>query len=107
MIESIEQLKKERPDLVEEFEAMDREQLLKQIYLECKDAINMETRVSVFMELCTNGMSKTTYTEESIRSMVNSKQEQDIKDFCNTVIEDSENDQEIADQIWDESNKTK
>ena len=35
MIETVEQLKKERPDLVESFEKMDREQLLEQCYKEC------------------------------------------------------------------------
>ena len=107
MIESIEQLKKERPDLVEDFEAMDREQLLNQCYLECIDAINMESRVSVFMELCTMDMSKTNYTEASIRSMVGTKQEYDIENFCDTIIEDAENDQEIADEIWQYSSKQK
>ncbi|NQY42634.1 MAG: hypothetical protein HRT87_04735 [Legionellales bacterium] len=107
MVESIKQLKKERPDLVEEFEAMDREQLLKQCYLECIDAINMERRVSVFMELCTMNLSKTNYTEASIRSMVGTKQEFDIENFCDTVIQDAKNDQEIADEIWNCSSKTK
>lgn len=107
MIESIEQLKKERPDLVEDFEKMDREKLLNQCYLECIDAINMQKRVSVFMELCTMDLSKTNYTEASIRSMVNIKQEYDIENFCDMTIEDAENDQEIADEIWRCSSKTK
>lgn len=107
MIKSIEDLKKERPDLVEDFEKMDREKLLNQCYLEVIDAINMEKRVSVFMEHCTNNMSKTNYTEGSLKSMITSKHEQDIIDFCDMVIEDSDNDQEIADEIWQESSKNK
>lgn len=90
MIETVEQLKQERPDLVKDFEAMTREQLLDQIYEECKDAINMEERVEVFMELCTPNMSYTTYTPESLRSMIATKQEQDISDFCEMALEDIE-----------------
>ncbi len=47
IIESIKQLKKERPDLIEIFEPMSKKQLLKQVYRECLDAINMETRVQL------------------------------------------------------------
>jgi len=51
MIKNIEHLKNERPDLVELFEGMNKEQLLEQCYQECIDAINMEARVSVFMKM--------------------------------------------------------
>lgn len=40
MIENIQQLKDERPDLVADFEKMTKEELLKQCYLECIDARN-------------------------------------------------------------------
>ena len=90
MIETVEQLKQERPDLVELFESMDREQLLNQIYLEVIDAVNMEKRVEVFMELCTPNMSKTTYTEGSIRSMVQTQKEIEISQFCEMALEDTE-----------------
>lgn len=82
MIENIEQLKNERPDLVELFEGMSKEQLLNQCYLECIDAINMEERVSIFMAECTLNMSKTNYTEESLKSLISNKHEYDINEFC-------------------------
>lgn len=82
MIKSVAELKEKRPYLVESFEKMTKEELLKQCYLECADALNMEKRVSVFMETCTNNLSKTTYTTEAIRDMVNDKQEYDINEFC-------------------------
>lgn len=88
MIKTVEQLKELRPDLVKDFEAMTREELLNQIYLEVIDALNMEERVEVFMELCTPNMSYTTYTPESIRDMVSIKQEQDIELFCKMALED-------------------
>lgn len=99
MIESTEQLKKERPDLVEDFEKMTKNELLNQCYLECMDAINMETRISVFMEECTINMSKTNYTESSLKSMINSKQEQDIIDFCEYEVNDGQTDEEIVESI--------
>ena len=82
MIETIEQLKEERRDLVELFEDMTKEQLLNQCYLECIDAINMEERVSIFMSECTLNMSKTNYTEESLKSLISNKHEYDINEFC-------------------------
>ena len=81
IITSIEELKKKRPDLVESFESMSREELLNQCYLECIDALNMETRVSVFMEQCTLNMSKTTYTPDAICDLINERDEKLIKDF--------------------------
>ncbi len=88
MIETVEQLKQERPDLVELFEGMTHEQLLNQIWEEVKDGLNMEKRVEVFMELCTNGMSYTTYTEGSIRSLVQDKWEADLSYWCKNALED-------------------
>ena len=91
MIKGIEQLKDERPDLVELFEPMTREELLNQIYLEVIDAINMEERVQLFMNECTD-LSKTTYTLDAIKSLINEKQEKDIRRFCADLVEDSEKD---------------
>ncbi len=99
MIKNIEQLKKERPDLVEDFEKMDREQLLNQCYLECIDAINMEERVSLFMQECTINMSKTNYTKESLISMINDKKEHDINEFCYYETIDEPTDKELVAEI--------
>lgn len=99
MIQSIEQLKKERPDLVEEFESMTREQLIEQCYKEALDAINMESRVALFMEECTISMSKTNYTLESLRSMINEKKEHDINEFCYYETCDNQTDLEVGAEI--------
>ncbi len=58
MIQTVEELKQERPDLVELFEAMTHEQLLEQIYKEVLDALNMEERVQVFMKRYLMGSMK-------------------------------------------------
>lgn len=99
MIETIEELKESRPDLVELFESMDREQLLNQCYLESMDAINMEKRVEVFMEHCTVNMSKTNYTEASLKSLISDKQELDIDEFCYYETCDGQSDEEILSSI--------
>ena len=88
MIENIEHLKQERPDLVESFESMTREELLKQCYLECIDSINMEERVALFMSECTNNMSNTTYTLDSLRALINQKKEVEYEEIRHELIED-------------------
>ncbi len=89
MIKTVEQLKEERPDLVELFENMTREELLAQIYLECMDGINMEERVQTFMTECTD-LSYTTYPVETIKNLISDKYRRDISDFCETTLEDIE-----------------
>lgn len=96
MIENVEKLKKERPDLVESFEKMSREQLLNQCYLECIDSINMEERVSLFMSKCTENMSKTNYTIDSLTSLISDKQESDIAEFCHGETVDNPTDEELV-----------
>lgn len=88
MIDTIGELKQERPDLVDLFENMTRDELLNQCYLECIDAINMEERVSFFMEECTLNMSKTNYTLRSLKTMIDQKREFDIAEFCYYEIVD-------------------
>lgn len=99
MIETIEQLKEERPDLVELFEAMSKEELLNQCYLECIDAINMEERVSVFMDECTLNMSKTNYDPSVIRTLINQKREHDINEFCYYETCDGQSDEDVLKSI--------
>lgn len=94
---TVEELKEERPDLVELFETMSKEQLLEQIYKECLDAINMEDRVQLFMNECTN-MSKTTYTPEVIKGLISDKQEIDLENYCMDLVEDY-TDEEILEEI--------
>jgi len=88
MITTTEQLKKERPDLVELFEGMSHKQLLEQIYKEVQDGLNMEERVEVFMSLCAPNMSKTTYTPDAIKELVEEKERQDTRVFCKMMLED-------------------
>lgn len=88
MIETIEQLKEQRPDLVQDFEAMTHQELLNQIYLEVIDGINMEERVQTFMNECT-GLSKTTYTPEVIKTLISDRWEQDLSYWCQDALEDT------------------
>lgn len=98
MIKDVESLKTERPDLVELFEKMTKEELLKQCYLECLDAVNMESRVALFMEECTNNMSKTNYTTGSLKSLINENREREIDSFCYDTC-DEQDDSEILKEI--------
>lgn len=91
-LRTLEEFKEERKDLHDLWSKMTREQLLEEIWKESLDAVNMETRVAVFMQHATIDMSKTTYTPEVIIGLVNYKQEKDIYDFCQMTIEDSEGD---------------
>lgn len=95
----LQKLKKRFPQLVEEYSAMDKEQLLEQICAEVNDLHDMYDRVQFFMNECTNGMSKTTYTIESLKQMVAQKQEKDIQEFCYYETVDGQTDSEIATEI--------
>lgn len=87
MLKNVKQLKKERPDLVELFESMTHEQLLKQIYKECLDGINMEERVQIFMNEVT-GLSKTNYTPEVIKGLIQKADVENVSEFCITALDD-------------------
>lgn len=104
MIETVEQLKQERPDLVQIFEKMSRKELLNQIYLEVKDGLNMEERVQVFMNEVTS-LSYTTYTPEVIKGLVSDAFQKNISQFCETALEDIEemNIQEIKEYFRNET----
>jgi hypothetical protein len=84
---SVEELKEERPELVEFFESLSHDKLLEQIYKEVVDAVNMEERVDVFMQECTDNMSKTNYTPSTIRGLISAQKEKDLRDFCEYLIE--------------------
>lgn len=94
-----EQLKQIRPDLIEEYSKLSKEELLEQICAEVLDSLAMEDRVQLFMSECTINMSKTTYTLESLRSLIADKQEHDINEFCYGECEDAESNDEIAESI--------
>lgn len=89
MIETVEELKQQRPDLVEMWSKMSKEELYEEIFKESLDAINMEERVQTFMNECTN-LSKTTYSPTVIKDLIQSKYEDDISEFCKMSLEDIE-----------------
>ena len=80
-------LKESYPDLYKEYSEMNREQLLSQICAEVIDLHNMEERVQTFMNECTLNMTKTTYTPESIKSLISEKQEYDINSYCSDLVD--------------------
>ena len=79
---SLEKLKINHPELVEEYSKMSPDELLEQICSEVLDLHAMEERVKIFMSECADGMSKTNYTIESIKTLIVEKQEQDISEYC-------------------------
>ena len=103
MIKTIEQLKEQRPDLVELFESMSKEQLLNQIYLEVIDGLNMEERVQLFMDECTS-LSKTNYSIETLKSLIEEGKKQEISLFCQFALDDIEdmNIEEIKEYLREE-----
>lgn len=87
---TVEQFKEYNKDLVEEYCKMDKNQLLKEFFNLCTDGINANTRVAFLMENCTDGMSKTTYTLETMKSLIDVKKELDLKEWCASLIEDAD-----------------
>ena len=78
---------------------MTRDELLRQCYLECIDSINMEERVALFMSECTNNMSNTTYTLDSLRTLINQKKEVEYEEIRHEVIQDYEILEEIKKEL--------
>lgn len=48
-----------------------------------------EEQIRKFMELCTTDFGNLNYTPEAIEFMVREKQDQDLKEWCTTVVEDA------------------
>lgn len=96
-MQTIEEFKKERADLVELWSGMSKEELYEEIFKEAVDAVNMEERVQLFMNECTN-LSKTTYTLESLKTLINEQKEVDINDYCYWVCDDT-TDEDILEEI--------
>ncbi len=86
-MKSVKKLKEKDPELVKHYLSLKKADLQEQICAEVIDLKNMEDRVSVFMDTCTNNMSKTNYTPEAIKSLVSQKQEDDIDSFCAELME--------------------
>ncbi len=105
MTNSIEELKEKRPDLVDKFENLSKEELLKQCYLEAMDSINMSERVQLFMNECTISMSKTTYTLESIQKMIDDKKEYDVNFFCFGLLSSDMSGDDIIEEVKERANK--
>jgi hypothetical protein len=59
----------------------------------------MEERVKTFMSEFSLNLSNTNYTIESIKSIINSKQEHDINVFCKDLLDDFETDKERIEDL--------
>lgn len=101
LINTIEEFKKERPDLVEDFEKMNREELLEQIYKESLDAMNMCTRVELLMIRSTIDLSNTGYSLESIETLIKEADERKIAEWLHTAS--AREDVEYGDVTMEES----
>lgn len=87
-LQTLEQFKKERADLHELWNVMSKEELLEEIWKESLDAVNMESRVQLFMIECINGMSYTTYTLDVIKDLIRDKQQYDLSEFCKNILDE-------------------
>jgi hypothetical protein len=96
---NVNKLKENHPELVKEYSEMDKEQLLEQICGEVLDLNLMQERVYLFMHKCTQNYSKTNYSIESIKTMVSSKQENDINVFCKDLLDDFKTDKERIEDL--------
>ncbi len=105
MFKDIKELKKERPELVERFENLSKDELVKQCCLEAIDAINMEERVQLFMNECTISMSKTTYTIASLEKMIADKKEYDLNMFCFGLLYDELPAEDVMEEIKKRADK--
>lgn len=85
---SLEEFKASRKDLHDIWDNMTREELLEEVWKESLDAVNMETRVQLFMNECTNNMSKTTYTLDVIKQLIRDKQQYDLSEFCENILDE-------------------
>lgn len=84
-------LKEIDSELVKEYSEMNKEQLLESICAEVLDLYHATDRVQLFMNECTDNMSKTNYTLESIMTLINNKKEKDLSEFCKEVLEENNN----------------
>lgn len=102
------ELRKIRPDLAEMYlgyyKKMSKEAFLEAVSGDILDLVAMEERVQFFMSYCTN-MSYTTYPIETIKTLVNDKQQQEEIEFCKTLLEDYDNPQDLYDYIKELANQ--
>lgn len=88
--EIIQNFKIEQTDLFNFYKGLSHEELLNQIILEVTDLQAMEERVSFFMSECTCNMSKTNYTIDSLKTLVEERKQRDhdesIQDFCEELL---------------------
>lgn len=87
---NVDKLYKEHPHLVEEYSSLTKEEMLEQLCAEVIDLLHMEERVQFFMSECTEGFSKTTYTIDSLKSMVSDQKEDEINEFCFFMTDEEE-----------------
>ena len=94
-VDNVADLHKSSPALVEEYKKMGWNQLLNQICAEVTDLFDMQKRVQLFMEECTVGLSKTTYTLEVLQAQIADKKRLDILEDLHYYLEDNHTDKEI------------
>jgi hypothetical protein len=101
---NVEKLKELRPDVVEQFEALDKDQLLEACCGEHLDFLSHEDRVQIFMNECTN-MSKTNYTLGVIETLIAEHKEQLIDEDMWSLIESDLSDEEIVKYVNERAEK--
>lgn len=95
---NVEKLKERLPNLVEQYSNLSKEDLLEACCGEILDLLQMQKRVSLFMEECTH-MSYTTYPIETLRQMITERKESDIDEWCSYFIEDEQTDEDIIEEV--------
>lgn len=87
MIKNVKELDRKYPEIDKLSKELSNKALRRQFKLEIIDLMNMEERVSVFMQECTNNMCKTTYTIASIKELISLRKEEDLDEFCSDLNE--------------------
>lgn len=90
----IDRLKDVRPELVDRYNSMSKEELVEEICGEVLDLLSHEERVQLFMNECTN-VSKTFYSIENLKEFIEARKEDDINTFCSLFLIDKDSDEYI------------
>ena|ERR1043165_3699672 len=86
---NIEKLREIAPELVKEYSEMSKDDLLEVCCGEVLDLFAATDRVSLFMEECTD-MSKTNYTLDSLKTLIQKRREQDLNEWCWYLIDEED-----------------
>lgn len=94
-----------RPELIESYKGMTKEQLIEEISGEVLDLLDMVDRVQLFNSECTLSMSRPTYKLDDIKREINERKEFDIDQFCANLIDDGTDDEDILKEIKERGKK--